>query len=191
MKLKASLVVFCIVIIYCFQFSSCGKKKREGTVNFLFGDTVVLPQFKIPGSPLLTGFYFSDNVFTSRLQNTILKDVATKGVEAAWINSIKCESMGINVESPSNQSLDFTDSLVFYVANIDGSNKSLLGWGKIPVGAKSVNLTTAQTELKPYLIKDSLQLIIGGNIDLVKGINIPQTTVLKFNGKYIGYYKEL
>jgi hypothetical protein len=187
MKRIFGIITTLLLVTLMVQTNSCCKKKKAGVVEFPFGDTVIIPVTSLPGLGLK---FYTDSIFSSVLQNTVTASLSEKAIPQAWVQSIKCAEMSMQVQDPPGQLLNFTDSLVMNIANKNGSNRKAIGHASIPGNTVGASFTIPDVNLKEYLLQDSMMLVIGGNYPAT-GVNVTVPTTLRFYGKFVGVYQEL
>jgi hypothetical protein len=81
-----------------------------------------------------------------------------QGVSKDDIDSVTMTSLRLRVISPDGADLSFLDSIEFFVDAEGLSKKRIAKGSSFPAGAREVELDVEDVDLKPYAVKDAMQI---------------------------------
>jgi hypothetical protein len=124
-------------------------------------------------SPLLTFTFTNENDFTIENQFPVdnpfivpTPDVETNtsqtfennNTSANLVETIKLTGLNLSIQSPDDFTFSFLKSIEIYISSEGLEEKLLASKEEIPTDVSEIELNTTETNLKPYLIKDTYDL---------------------------------
>lgn len=113
-------------------------------------------EFTIPSSTI---FNLPFNLPTASTTTNSEQRFQDEGIESAWIESIKLQSLKITVTAPENQDFSFLQSISIYI-NTENESEVLIA-DRVPVPenpGKTVELEVKGADLYPYISQDDFTL---------------------------------
>ena len=129
----------------------------------------VTGQTSIPKSPtLIPGVldWFPTISTFSNIDFSQNQDFKNQGVSKDQVNSVKADSVRLQIVSPNNQDFSFLDNIQFFAKAADQevkiAEKSSIGQLSLPPPNPILVLDVTGAELKPYVTAPSMNIVISG-----------------------------
>jgi hypothetical protein len=144
--------------------SKCDYKSSEVIVSFPFKDTGNVSAANATIIDLLPAGFSTDNLVNQAVDNLVKKDLAVQNIDSCQVSNIYIDNMRITIDSPSNKYFNFLDSLTIFASADKGVTKKLIAYktGLAPNSAQVVMDIVPNVDLRPYLLLDTCNLLIGG-----------------------------
>jgi hypothetical protein len=142
----------------------CDYKSSEVIVSFPFKDTGNVSATNGAIIDLLPAGLSTDNLVNQAVDNLVKKDLALQGIDSCQVSNIYVDNMRITIDSPSNKYFNFLDSLTIFASADKGVTKKLIAY-KTGLAANSTQVVmdiVPSVDLRPYLLLDTCNLLVGG-----------------------------
>jgi hypothetical protein len=172
-------------------FTACKKKSSGGTTGGGTGNdiTVEIPYTKtktldtIPPLPFSVPFNITDTFATKSDEYLSLY-----GFTKEKVKRISPVSMNVIIDNANTQTLDFIDdSVKIYVDAYNGTNPTLVAYkyGILP-GAKSIDFTIVDTDIKDYFNQQYMQVTLQFNTKPLQAMQKNTNFISNFKFKIVG-----
>jgi hypothetical protein len=182
--MKQSNILLVVAVLSIGAFSCCKKEADkpdiEQSLSFAGERTMGLQDSMV--FALLGGVSIPANspilldTFATKVEETL----APFGVKKENIKSVTANSLSLQILNNPTQYLDFMDTVRIYIDSFNGNTPQLLAsYNNIPLGLRSINLTTVSSDFKNYFKADFCKILLGGHVRA--GYPILSNTQFKFN----------
>jgi hypothetical protein len=157
-----------------------GSTKDDIVVEIPYTKTKVLDS--IPPLPLSLPVDITDT-FATRSDEYL----GLYGFTKDKVKRVSPMSMNVAIDNLNTQTLDFVDdSVKIFVDAYNGTNPTLVAYAKgIPLGAKSINFTIVDTDIKDYFNSDYMQVSLKFNTRPGQGMQQGTNFISNFKFKIV------